>query len=220
MAITLNSTGFSTGFSTTHTHTVSGNPDAVVVICSAGSSVTAVSYGSSGMTQIGTEQQGVGEHSGTYISGWILTDSAPTGNQTVTVTTTSGLSCTASYALDVTSGEIEFNNNVTGAATSQTNPSTSLSLSSTTSFVAMAWGSGQDDPTGTTPLSGWTSVREEDIGSNIVGQYRYDTIGSSDVSVGATQSSADWLYGGYAVNEVSSSAIPPSVFINSNQVIT
>jgi hypothetical protein len=51
--------------------------------------------------------------------------------------------------------------------------------------------SGQDALRDIAPLANWTRVVEHDLGSQVAGFYRYNTIGTLDVTAGWTQSPAD-----------------------------
>lgn len=115
------------------------------------------------------------------------------GTQTVAITKSGSNPClagawsvtTASNAPEVQASD----NDIDSAAV--VDPSGTIALSGVTCLVLQAFCSGQGAITSITPPTGWTSDGEDDAGSVTVGWYRYDTIGSSDVTYGWTQTSDD-----------------------------
>lgn len=209
MTIALDSTAEAGALGTqSYTHTPVGDPDAIVVFVAGNASTTAVTYGGQSMTLQGSELTGVDEFSGTLFSTWILLASVPTGAQTVAVTGPSA-SIIASYALTATSGELAVNNFVSVALTSTTDPSATFALNGTTSFVAFQFGSGQNDLTNVTSLTGWTRDTSLDAGSSVFGTESFDTIQSGDVTIGATQTSDEWVYQGIALEEAAGDTTAP-----------
>lgn len=177
------------------THTESGQPEGVIVqVIQAGGGtdeVTSVDYGGVSLTEVsGSPLSGGAGAVYCYFKG----DSLPSGNQTVTVTCTTGSikvgTCTTLNA----SGNTAVNDSDgTINSASLANPSVTLSLGGIASFCQIAFVSGQDDPASITPLSGWTSEQEADFGTQTGGLYTYDTVGTADVTAGWTQT-ADNAY--------------------------
>jgi Cu2+-exporting ATPase len=89
------------------------------------------------------------------------------------------------------------------------NPASTLTLSGNTCLVMEGVFSGQAAVTGITPPTGWSSTREYDTGSEQHAVYVYDTVGSSDVSTGFTQTSDDYKVFAIALKEVLSGSFAP-----------
>jgi hypothetical protein len=71
----------------------------------------------------------------------------------------------------------------------------------------MVWGNGGNSVNSTTPSSGWSSLAEVDVGSQTGGTYKYDTIGSTNVTPSFTESAAeDTCAIAFAVAEIASAA--------------
>ncbi|MBL4664310.1 MAG: hypothetical protein JKY22_12335 [Flavobacteriaceae bacterium] len=82
-------------------------------------------------------------------------------------------------------------------------------LSAVDSFVAEIFMSGKSAVGGFSPITGWTSRTESDIGSNGIGVYTYDTISGSTVSCGFDNTGGGdnvQLYA-LAVNEISGGGV-------------
>ena len=94
----------------------------------------------------------------------------------------------------------------TVSSNSITDPSGTLSLGSNESFCMVAFISGENAVGSIAPLSGWTSQEEIDLGTRVSGFYTYDTIGSTDVTVGWTQTSDDAVGIGAAFTETGGGA--------------
>jgi hypothetical protein len=134
---------------------------------------------------------------------YFLGSSIPTGAQTVTFDKLA--SCTAFGGCISLTGAanteiVDSDNTINSDAA--VNPSVTLSLSGRTCFAGIGFFSGQGADTGVTPLSSWTSRAEHDFTPSVAGVYSYDTIGSSDVTAGWTQTSDDAFAVAVAVSEV------------------
>lgn len=198
------------------THTPVGTPRAIIVgvfqIGSGTDQVTSVTYGTETMTEVtgSPNLKGTGEAMASYL--YFLGSNIPTGNQTVTVTV-SGAAVKGGTAISLTgAADTEIVDvDATINSDSQADPSVTLSLGGRTSFASIGFVSGQDAITGITPLTGWTSRSEGDGGLEVVGTYTYDTIGSTDVTAGWTQTADDAVAMAIAVSEVVAPPAPPAV---------
>src|SRR3954469_22408706 len=203
------------------THTPVGTPSGVIVyiVRDSGSTdnITAVTYGGVAMNR-----QAFTIHSGTeggIVYSYFLGSGIPSGAQSVHITYTSIASCQA-YAITVTAASD------TGGVTNQTDgftgnsavvdPSFTLPLSSRSSFCSLALFSGQNQPTGISPLTGWTAQDETDFGSQTAACYTYNTIGTADVTAGWTQTASDACYAALAIAE----ATPPTITTQAADTIT
>lgn len=177
------------------THTPVGTPAGAIafVLWVSGDGEPTVSYGSSDMgSPVYTRVQSAGgELAGTSLGIWLLGSSVPTGAQTFAVN--GGATGQLGYIYTVTAADdIEFvASQFIEAVNSGTNPSATLSLGGVESFVAEAFTSGQNTPTQIAPRTGWTERNEQDLGATTVGSYSYDTIGTSDVTIGVDQGDDD-----------------------------
>jgi len=188
------------------THTPVGTPRGVLVKCTGTGGVdgfTSASYGSASLTDVtGSPNVLVAGENGN-VSVFFAGSSIPTGAQTVSVTVSGttdkrcvAITLTASADLEIVDSDGTIN------STSQANPSVTISLGGRSSFVAIAFYSGQGDPTGITPFTGWTADLEHDWGSDVAGWYTYDTVGTTDVTAGWTQLADDAAMVAVAVAEV------------------
>lgn len=200
--------GTGTG-NTSGTHTPTGTPRGIILLIfrdAASDDITAASYGGVAMTEVTGSPllKATGETMGVY--GYFLGSSIPTGAQTVTTTSAGGGVGRRVYCISLTADadtEVQ-DTDVTITSDSLENPSATLSLGGKTCFCCQIFGSGQADVTSITPLTDWTARAEEDFGAKVYGCYTYDTIGSTDVTMGWTQTADDALAIGVAVTEVSS----------------
>ena len=188
------------------THTPVGTPRAVIVFIAgiAGADeVSGVTYGGVAMTEMtGSPNTKItGETGAVY--GYFLGSSIPTGAQTVAMTSTAAnLKSIAAITLTGGADTEIVDVDATINSDSVENPSVTLSLAGRTSFCAIVIYSGQDAVTSITPLTDWTSRLEQDAGTEVVGYYTYNTIGSTDVTAGWTQAAEDAIAIAVAVSEV------------------
>jgi hypothetical protein len=175
-----------------------------VLTTDASAAATGVTVGASSTTQIGsTITSASGELVNFNGNAWLLASGAPTGSQTISAASaTDGETLICAYSLTTAANAIEAITNGNVNSASQANPTVTLSLGGRTCFCAEIWGSGQDAVTSTTPFASWTSRLEVDAGTLCVGSYSYNTIGSTDVSAGLTQTADDILLFAVAVSEV------------------
>ena len=188
------------------THTPVRTPRGAIVIVlgvSGTDGVSGVTYGGVAMAEVSGSPnlKGTAELAGAYV--YFLGASIPTGAQTVAMTSSNthlkSISCitlTAAADTEVVDSDGTINSD------SVADPSVTLSLGGRTAFAAIGLVSGQDAVTGITPPSGWTSRLEQDAGAVTVGHYTYDTIGSTDVAAGWTQTAEDATAIAVAVSEV------------------
>jgi hypothetical protein len=199
----------SADFAATSSHSIAVGTRGVLVLVSASAStgaVTGVTVGGVACTQSPSSPltTASGELSGWKLSAWLLGASVPTGTQDVVISGTSMDGNVLVGVVRVTGGEnIEFvDDDASISSTSLANPSATLALSGRTCFAAQVWLSGHDAVTSTTPLTSWTGRNETDVGSICGGFYTYDTIGSTDVAVGWTQTAEDALMVAAAISEL------------------
>lgn len=134
---------------------------------------------------------------------FFLGSGIPTGAQTVSLVDTPAgdeiaicVTVTADADMEIVAANTSINSD------SDDDPASTLGLLGRTCFVAMGFGSGQNATTSVTPFSGWTSRAEAGNGVKVGGCYTYDTVGSTDVTVGWTQTAEDALAIAVAIAEV------------------
>lgn len=195
-------------------HTPSGTPRFVqVYIAQDGGTddVSGVTYGGVAMTENTGSPNLVagGETGGAY--SYFLGASIPTGTQTVTVTMLGGglpkiaycISGTAAADCETVDSDASIN------STSVADPSCVLSLGGRSCFCSLVFWSGHDSTGSVTPLTGWTAQNELDIGVETAGIYTYDTVGTTDVTAGWTQTANDAAAMCLAISEVSAGGARP-----------
>ena len=185
------------------THTPVGTPRGVrvdIVENGGANGISSVTYGGVAMELVAVNAKTSGE-AGTVVT-YFLGKSLPTGAQTVSVTVGDAVSKRA-VAITVTAASDTCWTSVDTSISSDsaTNPSATLNLLGKTSFVSLALHSGQGAAAGITPLTGWTSRLEHDFGAQMGGWYTYNTIASSDVSCGWTQTADDAVMIAAAITE-------------------
>lgn len=185
------------------THTPVGTPRGVkvdIVENGGTNGVDSVTYGGVAMELVAANAKTSGE-AGTVIT-YFLGRNIPAGAQTVSVTVNDAVSKRA-VAITVTASSDTCWTSVDTSISSDsvTNPSTTLSLLGKTSFVSLALHSGQGTAGGITPATGWTSRLENDFGAQVCGWYTYNTIASSNVACGWTQTADDAVMVALAITE-------------------
>ena len=178
------------------THTPAGTPKGVIVWVvgvAVGDQIASVTYGALTLTQATGSPVLTGAGESINCHAFYGLASIPTGAQTVTVDKTTGTNPYVGMCITVTAvADTQIDDtDATINSTAVADPSVTLSTGGLTCLAAIGFGSGQDAVTGITPLSGWTSRAEVDFGSLTCGCYTYDTIASSDVTAGWTQTSED-----------------------------
>lgn len=161
-----------------------------VVYPSGANQVSAVTYGGVTVPLLAVSSKTAAEAGSARL--YFLGSGLPSGNQTVAVTVSGSASktafcmtVTAAGAVDVVAVNASINSG------SQSNPSVTLALGGRTSWCAILLKSGQDALSGISPSSGWSGGFEVDFGNDTGGIYKYDTVGSSDVTAGWTQTADD-----------------------------
>lgn len=166
--------------------------------------ITSVTYGGVALTRVAALFKSSGETGAVYA--YLLGVNCPTGLQTCNINvngTGSNKRC-AFWSLNAAANaSLVVKNTATINSDSVADPTVSLALGGVTCWVNIVFISGQDDPTGITPLSGWTGTGEDTLGALGIsgGHYRYNTISNVDVSCGWTQTAEDALAIAFAVNE-------------------
>ncbi len=191
------------------TFTPTGTPRGIIVFPTGAIATTQVgptgcTYGGVAMSLVVSNVLTSSE--GGWLRFFFLGSGIPTGTQTVASSGISGNSADDwnMYCISVTATtdtEVVDSDNTINSA-SQANPSVTLSLASRTCFAALAFASGQGAVSGTSPLANWTSRGETDIGAGVLGCYTFNTIGSSDVTAGWTQTADDAVAIAVAISEV------------------
>lgn len=202
MAIAFDAYTFMSAVDPSTTHTPAADPRAVLLLVThLTAEVPTATYGGSSLTSIATEGSTGGELTTQSVTAFFK-DGVSSGVQTIAVDSGAGGCNVHVFSLTASTTAV-FVNSVSMESNAIANPSTTLTLSGQTAFVAESWLSGQNSTTGTAPLAGWTNRQATDAGTQIHGCYSYDTIGSVDVTVGATQASEDWLMLAVAIAEAS-----------------
>lgn len=189
------------------THTPVGTPRGIlvfVVIFNDTNTVSAVTYGGVSMTEVtgSPNVHNVGGADDGTVTAWFLGSSVPTGPQTVAATVSGTPNkCGAAFSVTAGSNTSIVDTDASINSGSQANPSGTLSLGGITCFCAEGFHSGQSAVSGVTPLSGWTSRSEITTTAETAGFYTYDTIGSSDVTIGWTQTADDATCVAVAIRE-------------------
>lgn len=191
------------------THTPSGAPKGVLVLIQQGGSSTpetvTVTYGGESLSQ--TPQSpatgvGSGSDSNSVIYGFFLGTGLPTSAQTVAVTKSGSDGFrTLVITLTAVGDTVVQDDDASISSTSLANPSATLALGGKNSFCAEAFKSGHNNVANITPLTDWTDDAEVDLGSNTIGWYTYDIVGTSDVTMGWTQTAEDATCLGVAMTE-------------------
>ena len=185
------------------THTPVGTPRGVkvdIVENGGTNGVASVTYGGVAMELAAINAKTSGE-AGTVIT-YFLGKNIPTGAQTVSVTVNDAVSKRA-VATTVTAATDTcwISADISIGSDSIVNPSSTLNLLGKTCFVSLAGHSGQGAVTGTTPTTGWTSRLEHDFGAQVACWYTYNTIASTNVACGWTQTADDAVMVAVAITE-------------------
>lgn len=185
------------------THTPVGTPRGVkvdIVENGGTNGVASVTYGGVAMELAAINAKTSGE-AGTVIT-YFLGKNIPTGAQTVSVTVNDAVSKRA-VATTVTAATDTcwISADISIGSDSIVNPSSTLNLLGKTCFVSLAGHSGQGAVTGTTPTTGWTSRLEHDFGAQVACWYTYNTIASTNVACGWTQTADDAVMVALAITE-------------------
>lgn len=193
------------------THTPAGTPRGVIVfvVQNAGATdeVTGITYGGVALTEATGSPllKAAAEDGGVYC--YHLGTSIPTGAQTVVVNVDATGTTKAAVAFTVTAAaDTNVQDTTTISSDAATNPSATLSLVGSTCFCAEAFMSGQASVSAISPPTDWTSRYEFDFTAQTAGFYTYDTIGSTDVAMGWTQTSDDAICIGVAITEGAAAA--------------
>lgn len=215
-------------FSTNHTPGVSVDAILVKTLLSRDAADTAtlssVTYGGSGLTaQTGSPKEEAVTGEGDFEAGFYLINNPATGTQS-TAFTLSGTDYNY-FAIEIigliTAGgaDVDYENHVvTESLVSTAGPgelSTTLALNGETCYVSQVFLSGRGGTGGNAPLTGWTDDSEVDFGPTTGGFYGYNTIGSSDVTVGIDISTQDqYSVLAYALKEASGGGTAVPVFFH------
>lgn len=196
------------GTDITISHTPVGTPRGALLLTVQGDTsddtIDGATYGGTSMTEMtGSPYITTGSEPAT-IYAYLLGSSVSTGTQDCVIDVDGTSRRRQSGIITVTgAADIEENQlTLLVESDAQDDPSGTLALNSTESFVCQAFMSGLSAVGNVSPLTDWTDQLEGDFGSQVGCIYTYDTIGSSDVTCGYTSSAADNVYLlGVAINE-------------------
>lgn len=199
MAITLDasSTPASTGTQISFTHTAAATVRCIVVsiLQNVGSfdEITSVTWAGIPMNRLRFAGLSSAESGAVYT--YMLGSSVPTGLQScvISVDGTGSIKRATLWSLNAAADKDLAQNTIDSTinSASQVDPSVTLALAGRTSWCTISFMSGQDDPTGITPLANWTATLEQDFGTATGGCYRYNTVSNVDVVAGWTQTAED-----------------------------
>lgn len=156
-----------------------------------GRSVSSASYGGTALTNSVTIARGSGLP-WTWYFGFLGGGSVPQGTQTASVTWDGGSTSSSKYVTVLTltaDGTLSFHDSDPYQIDNEANPSDTLALSSTVANVVMALGTAESG--GITAATDFTERGESAVSVGVHYMATYDTVGSSDVTYGATLSAAD-----------------------------
>lgn len=180
------------GTSATHVfnHTPTGTPKGVIVTVCGSAYATAVTYGGVSMTQLPRSPlfpYGDGLSTAErWMDVWFLGASIPTGTQSVSITkhqsqNTDAVCNTLTASTDT---ELVYVGWLFANGAINPYPRETVYTDGRTCYVALAGISQDDNVLWVTQLSGWTNDHEKDLGTQVATFYRYNTIGTSDVTAG------------------------------------
>lgn len=187
--------------------------------------ITGVTYGGVAMTEMTGSPHVLATGETNVLYGYFLGSSVPSGTQSVVVTTNGTfsfvdggravcISLTAAADTEIVDIDTTIN------STSQLNPSVTLSLGGRSSWCAINFGSGTGTVGSITPLTNWTSVAEVDYGAQTGGIYRYNIIGTTDVTAGWTQAADDANAIAVAISEVQAGKASPPPLVRPFFIMT
>lgn len=182
------------------THTPAGTVRGVIVWVfeanESSSTVTGVTYGGEAMTEVALSP--VEKSSGETASVRVYKlESVPGGVQTGAQTIAVSENSTTDHFYNAFAVSVSADADTTVVDTTvinsdaTTNPSGTLTLGGETSFAAEAYFEGTGDPGTISALTDWTIRVQPDAVPFSHGLITYDTIGSSDVTIGYTQATTD-----------------------------
>jgi hypothetical protein len=178
------------------THTPVAAPQGILLFLSlsnATTSASAVTYGGVAMSRVSGAplQKATGEPGGVDV--WLLSGPGiPTGAQTVSVTISgAGNWLPSCFSLTSTGAGVAIQDTTTISTDSVLNPSGTLSLGGVQCFCAMGFMTGLGAINFFDPITNWTSVFENDQGAFGLGSYRYNIVGTADVTFGYSHNAGD-----------------------------
>ncbi|KKM78934.1 hypothetical protein LCGC14_1355030 [marine sediment metagenome] len=207
-------------------HTPSGTPKGVLVFVLAADNgldeVTGVTYGGVPLVEVAlspllkTTTVPLAAHA------YFLGSSVPTGVQEVVVTVSNADSDRQALCYTVTSSQdSEVQNTATWLEEATTDPTATLALSGEECWVALTALSDSNSVGAISPLSGWTSNLEVSGFFSRTGYwYRYNTVGTSDVTIGYDGTElTDSIGIGVAIKEVAVGPTEETVTFTSNAIL-
>ena len=175
--------------------------------------ITGVTYATVAMTQLASSPKISSAGGEPGVIHTFLLNGITSGSQTVAFTTSASTVTHQGYCITLNAAaDLEVvDEDVTIDSISLANPSVTLSLGGRSCFCALALMSGQAAVASITPLTSWTSRHEVTTGSECAACYTYDTIGTTDVTAGWTQTADDALMYAVALGEVVAAGGQPTV---------
>jgi hypothetical protein len=187
-----------------HTGAASNVKGALVLVCggSGNDVVDGVTYGGVAMSEVALSPllKATGETGDIY--GYFLGSSVPQGTQEIIVDVNAAGTKQAGCYTVTAAQDASVVDTTTISQDSGANPSGTLSLGGISCFCAEAFLSGLADVVAScTPPTGWTTSLETDAGAKGFCWYKYDTIGTADVTIGYTATTDDCVLLGVAIRE-------------------
>lgn len=149
--------------------------------------VTGVTYGGVTMSEVDGSPYTDATIPG-IVHCYFLGSSVPTGTQDVVVTLSASVlhsvHCFTVTASDDTS--VLTSATHVGAADAGSSVTDTIALGGTTAFVAEGYVVDTPTASGYAPYTGWTANTEIDFGAEYGGAYKYNTVGTADVTYGVT----------------------------------
>lgn len=186
-------------------HTPVGTPRGVkvsVVIDDKNNTVSGITYGGVAMVQVAGSPSDEWVTNNTSVIVYFLGSGIPTGTQNATVTVSAGTAIKRVTVETWTAARDTAIQDTTVILATTANPSGTLSLGGVACGCSIAFYSGINIVTGITPLTNWTARDEHDFGANTAGSYTYDTIGTTDVTMGYTAANDHVNCIGVAIKEL------------------
>lgn len=178
------------------THTVTGTPRGIIVMCVSDNDAipwTSVTYGGTSLSEVTSSPSNKTTGEDSSVSIWFLgTNTTLSGNQTVIANrgfATEGLVCCVTVNADDDVAEVDTT--VLTGDTQASPVNLTLSLGGNTCLCVCAGHSGRPAAGNMTALTDWTEIDNVSMTSESGACYVYDNIQSSDVTAGWTMDATD-----------------------------
>lgn len=172
--------------------------------------VVGVTYGGAAMTRFADVTHISAETGRLY--GYFL-DNVAAGTQDVVIDVDLVGSAKAATIITINAdGTLEIvDSDISVDSDSQADPSVTLQLGGKACLCALAGLSGHATTADVTALTNWSSTAKNDFGAQIGLRFRYNIIGTTDVTAGWTQTAEDAVMLAVAIGKVSSVGVTPPV---------